>query len=500
MLLSTHLPALQVLVPLLAALVCFLAGRGAWHIATFSSGLAFTISLALCADTLSQNTLIYRFGGWPSPIGIEYHVDTVSALIALIISGASIATLLYARHSLTQELSSRAQPYFYTLFCLCSAGLLGVVTTGDLFNAFVFLEIASLASYGLVAMGGINDRRAYSSAFNYLIMGSVGATFFVIGIGFLYQSTGTLNMLDMAMRLRTVPEIAAIDMGLAFIVSGLLLKAAAFPLHMWLPGAYAYAPSATTIFLAASSSKASLYFLINILFSIFGKEFIYQHLFFDTLILPLALGGVIFASIAALQQNDLKHLLAYSSIAQIGYILIGFGIHNLDGLQAAFLHTFNHALMKSALFMAAGCMLFATGCRITIQEMNGLGRRMPWTAGFFTLAAISLAGLPPTAGFISKWQLVSAAAHAGSIGLAFLILLSSVITLVYVGRLVDALYFKPPQHKKPLRPLPFLMMAPLACLALANLYFGLDPSFILKISGDAADILFTSPPPSMTTP
>ena len=366
------------------------------------------------------------------------------------------------------------------------------MTTGDLFNAFVFLEIASLASYSLVAMGGPNDRRAYTSAFNYLVMGSVGATFFVIGIGFLYQSTGTLNMLDMATRIRGG---AAPDISLAFMVSGLLLKAAAFPLHMWLPGAYAYAPFTASTFLAATASKAALYFLVNILFAVFGKNFIYQHLFFDSLILPLALGGVIFASVAALQQTDLKLLLAYSSIAQMGYILVGFGIETHAGLQAALLHTFNHALMKSALFMAAGCMFFAIGRRITLAEMSGLGRQMPAITAFFTLAALSLAGLPPTAGFISKWQLASAALD-NSIALAALILLSSLLTLLYVARLLEVLYFRPSQHKT-LRPVPLMMMTPLGLLAFANLYFGIDATFILNLTGHAADILL-NPPPATT--
>src|SRR5690606_2589495 len=201
-------------------------------------------------------------------------------------------------------------------------GLLGVTITGDAFNVFVFLEISALSTYALVAAGAWTNRRALTAAYNYLIMGTVGATFYVIGIGMLYMVTGTLNMADLATRIAAHGNSSTVQMGFVFILVGIGLKLAMFPLHLWLPNAYSYAPSAVTVFLAATATKVAVYVLLPFMSSVFGFDSEFQASTLRLLVLPLAIIAMFAASIVAIFQHALKRMLAYSSIAQIGYILL----------------------------------------------------------------------------------------------------------------------------------------------------------------------------------
>lgn len=486
---GANLPALQVVLPLLGAGIALLVGRPrlSWGVALLTSAAAFAISAALLGQVLSGGTISYALGGWEPPWGIEYRVDALSAFILFLIGLIGVVVTPYALVSVEKEIAAPRIPFFYSAWLLALAGLLGIVITGDLFNVFVFLEISSLAAYALIAMG--SDRRALSSAFRYLIIGSVGATFIVIGIGYLYVMTGTLNMADLATRLPLVEEQRPIIVGFGFLAVGICLKLALFPLHLWLPNAYTYAPSAVTAFIAATYTKVAVYMLLRVFFTVFGFEFSFELMRLDLVVLPLALVGIVTMSLVAVFQVDVKRLLAYSSVAQIGYMILGISFGSATGLTGATLHMFNHALMKGALFMAVGCMVYQLGSS-RIQELAGMGRRMPFTMAAFTIGGLSLIGVPFTVGFISKWYLVLAAFERGWWPVAGLVVLTSLVAVVYIWRVVEVIYFRPAAPGRvEVREAPLALLIPTWALVLANLYFGIDARLTSKAAIQAAAAL-----------
>ena len=366
---------------------------------------------------------------------------------------------------------------------------MGVVITGDVFNVFVFLEISSLASYVLISLGSHRDKRALTSAFNYLIIGTIGATFFVIGIGLLYMVTGTLNMIDMAGLLEGKSSSSTVRSAFAFIIVGVGLKLAIYPLHIWLPKAYTFAPSFITAFLAATATKVAIYILLRFMFTIFRPSFLEELNVLNFVILPLSIAAMIIASLIAIFQKDFKGLLAYSSIAQVGYILLGISIMSESGLTAAIIHLFNHALVKGALFMAVGC-IFLRLESVRLEDMAGIGKRMPLTMACFLIAGLGLIGVPLTAGFISKWYLVLAAFQNDMWYVAGLILASSLLAVIYVWRVVEVAYFKPvPPGVGEIAEAPVSMLVPLCILTGASVYFGIDATRTLDIASEAANFL-----------
>ena len=400
----------SVLAPLIAAPVCaLLPGRAAPWLLAFLSALTSLLISAIALPLLWQGEVSYPFGNWPPPIGIEYRIDAANGLVALLVSAVATFVLPWARTINNFEIPER-QGIFYALFLLAFAGLMGITLTGDAFNVFVFLEISSLSTYALVAHGW--DRRALVASFRYLIMGTVGATFLLIGIGFLYMMTGTLNMADLAERLPEVRDTTAVRAALAFIIVGLGLKLALFPLHLWLPNAYAYAPNFITTFLAATATKVALYVMLRFVFTVFGHDYSFFALPLTGVLLALAIAGMFAGSWVALFERNLKRMLAYSSVAQVGYMVLGIALATSAGLTAGILHLFNHALMKGALFMALGTLFWRVGS-VRIDHLAGIGREMPWTMTAFALAGLSLIGVPLTAGFISKWYLIIAVMDAG---------------------------------------------------------------------------------------
>ena len=365
---------------------------------------------------------------------------------------------------------------------------MGIVITGDAFNAFVFLEISSLSTYVLVALGAHRDRRALTASYTYLVMGSIGATFFVIGIGLVYMMTGTLNMADLAARLQGLEHNRTVLVAFAFIVTGLGLKLALFPLHLWLPNAYAFAPSSVTAFLAATATKAAVYLMLRFLFTIFGTDYSLLGLTLTYLFTPLALAAMFAASTVAVFQVDIKRMLAYSSIAQIGYMILGMSFASVTGLAATMIHLFNHALIKGALFMAVGAIVLRRGSA-TIDSVRGLGRKMPWTMGAFVAGGLSLIGMPLTAGFISKWYLVAAAIQSGRWPIAVLIVASSLIAVIYIWRVVEAAYMDQVRDDRPVHEAPLSMLIPTYVLIGANFYFGIDANLTSEIAFRAARVL-----------
>jgi len=487
---TEHLPALQVVVPLLAAVVVMLLVRWprvAWATTTAAAWLTLAIALGLLRQVLAEGTVHYAHGGWEPPWGIEYRIDAVNAFVLLIVAGVSALVMPFARLSVQREVPHARIAWFYSAFLLANGGLLGIAITGDAFNIFVFFEISAIASYALIAMG--RDRRALLSSFQYLVMGTIGTTFLLIGIGFLYVMTGTLNLYDLAQRLPAVTDTATIRTAFAFLSVGICLKLALFPLHLWLPNAYTYAPSMVTVFLSATATKVAIYVLLRFFCSVFGVEFSFGELPMGYVLMPLALLGMVLPSLVAVVQTDVKRLLAYSSVAQVGYIILGISFATTLGLTAAVLHLFNHAVTKAALFMAVGCIVYRTG-GAGIDRMAGIAREMPWTLAAFVIGGLSLIGVPLTAGFVTKWHLVLAALDSGLWPVAMVLLATSLIAVVYVWKVVEVAWLQPrPAGAARLREAPAGLLIPTWTLALASLYFGIHTDFTVGMASRAATIL-----------
>ncbi len=497
--LAAHLPALQVVVPLLSAPLAVLVRRSgaAFAVVTAAAWAAFATAILLWLQVDAEGVISYHIGNWAPPWGIEYRVDRLSSFVLVLVAGMAAVVLPYSRASIEREIPAESHYLFYAMIGLCFTGLLGITITGDAFNLFVFLEIASLSTYVLIALG--RDRRALSAAFQYLIIGSIGATFIVIGIGFLYLMTGTLNLADMAQRLAKVDSPRPILVALAFLTVGISLKAAVFPLHQWLPNAYTYAPSAVSAFLAATATKVSLYALIRFYFSVFGESFVFATLPLAQILLVLSLLAMFAANFVAIFQTDVKRLFAYSSVGQIGYITLGLSFDSAQGLAAAIMHLVNHGVAKGAIFLLLGGIVAAMTTRpgevpaLTFDRVNGLARQMPISCFAIVIGGLSLIGVPGTAGFISKWQLILAAMEKGEWWIVGAIVISSVLALAYVWRFVEAAYFRSAQAGSAVRgEAPLSLLLPSALLIGVTLWLGFDTSFTVDSALQAAGQLIGS--------
>jgi multicomponent Na+:H+ antiporter subunit D len=486
---TVHFPILQVVLPLLAAPLMVLGrrGRATWAIMVAVTAAVLAMALWLFVETRTGEVVSYAIGNWPPPWGIEYRIDAANAYVIVLVALMGLVVAIYSAASIGADIPADQHYLYYSLFALCLAGLLGMAATGDAFNLFVFLEIASLSTYVLIALG--RDRRALVAAYQYLITGTIGATFIVIGVGLVYLETGTLNLADMATRLPGVSDQRSVQAALAFLTVGVSLKLALFPLHLWLPNAYTYAPSAVAAFLAATATKVSVYVLLRLYYSVFGPTGVLDDLSVGPILIALSIAAIFFASILAIFQPDVKRMFAYSSVAQIGYITLGVGMASETGLIAALVHLFNHALTKGGLFLLLGCIALRLG-GTGFDRIAGIGRVMPLTSFGIVLGGLSLIGVPATAGFVSKWYLVMAAIEEGAWWLAALVVASSLLAVVYVWRFVEAAYFRAPSAE-----LAALKEAPVSMLALAWLmiaaciYFGLDTALTLGGAADAAAAL-----------
>lgn len=476
----TNLAALQVFLPILAAPLCIIVsrfGRFAWLLTLTVSWMV----AAMCIVTFEQvyttgNPVHYYMGGWAPPFGIEYRIDLLSAAMLVLVSCIAAVVVPYMQISAHEEIIRERLPYFYAAFLMCLAGLLGIISTNDAFNLYVFLEISSLASYALIAMG--RDRRALAASFQYLVLGTIGATFILIGIGYLYLMTGTLNISDLAERIETIQHTRPVLAAFAFLAVGLCMKVALYPLHMWLPNAYAYAPSSVSAFLAAVATKVGVYAVLRFFYTLFGYDYSFSGMHLALIFVALAIPAMLIGSLVAVFQNNLKRMLAFSSIAQIGYITLGIGLATPLGLSAGIIHIINHAVIKCALFLALGCLALRLNGKISLDAVRGMGRHMPFTSLAFVIAGLGLVGVPLTGGFISKWYLLTATFDGGWWVISGVIVVSSLLALVYIWRVVEALYFG--HHREEFDQVveaPASMVIPLWIMAGAVIWLGVDTRF-----------------------
>ncbi|MDY6952049.1 MAG: monovalent cation/H+ antiporter subunit D family protein [Thermodesulfobacteriota bacterium] len=479
---SQQYPALLVIVPLLSALVISAAGwvnkRLCFPIAVAALAVAAYSSIGLLFRVLEEGAIVYRLGGWDPPMGIAYYVDHLNGLVLVVVSVVAFLNLIASKKSIELELPDKTAP-FYALYVLQVTGLLGIVATGDAFNLYVLLEITALSGYAMLAMG---KDRAQLSTLNYLYMGTIGACFYLLGVGYLYIVTGSLNMVDIANILPSLYESKAVLGAFIICLVGVWVKMAFFPLHAWLPNAYTHGPSAASSLIAPLVTKVMIYVMIRLMLTVFTPEFAFGNLTISQPIVWLAVAAIFMGAILALAERDLKKMLTYIIVAEVGYMVGGAWLGNRAGMTGAILHIVNDALMTLCVFLVVANIAYKLK-GYAFDDLKGLVRKMPFTMGALVIGALSIIGVPPTCGFFSKWYLISGAIQAGQYAFMVALLFSSLVNVVLFFRIIEICYYEPfgdgHGHEHPVEPMaeaPLSMLVPLfvvaAGLVLVGLYTG----------------------------
>ncbi len=459
---------------------------------------ATTIALMLTAYNyylvfyVAKRPIAYPFGGWPPPIGIVYEVDALSAYFGVFIAAVMLMISLYSVWYLR---GVSGYEWYYTMLLGLEAGMIGCVYTGDAFNLFVMLEVLSVAAYGLVIFYRMSHE-AIEAGIKYSLIGAVATTIYFIALVFIYGSFGTLNMADIAYKSRGGGEFPfsymvvgnihlASAIALALSMWAFTFKAAVVPNHFWLPDAHPAAPTPVSAALSGLVVKVGIYAIIRFLYTIYGLDSLHTianvvSIVMKLLIILGALSALI-ASALMVVQNDIKRLIAYSTIMHVGLIVISMSIGTKLGIEAALYHTVNHGIGKALLFMSAGVLIRVAGSR-NIDEMSGVGRYMPLTSFTLTLAVLSLEGLPPLAGFFSKLLLYEAFIDSGLAIMAVVLVVSSTFALLAYIKLLYGAYFKLPTKELGRVRESWTYLMPLAVLAALLVVLGVcAPIFVDEV-------------------
>lgn len=472
--------------PLISAFLIPILGKIykplAWIVCTVVSFVLFILALYGIAVTQQIPMIVYKMGNWPPPLGIVMTFDSFSAFMVLVISIIVFAGSLFSLRYMSRY---TGEWKFYTLFMLITAGMMGVSITGDLFNMFVFLEIAAISSYALVAFGV--DAEELEASFKYMVMGEIGGLTFLLAIALIYAKTSTLNLADISNSLQVMGHTPFFWMVLGMMLFAFSIKAALVPFHSWLPDAHPAAPAPISSLLSGIFIKVlGIYTTARIVFNVFGLTRANDPQFFNVLI-GLGLLSIIFAGLTALSQKDYKRLLGFSSVSQIGYIMLGFGIGNYYGVTGAIFFILAHALAKGLLFLTAGSVVHVTGTR-DLNKLAGLGERMPTTAWSFRFGGLSLVGIPPLVGFWAKFYIISGIIKAGFIWVALVAILLSVLTLAYLLKIENNVFMKKGQIDA--KEAPFTMRIAMVFLVVLIVILGIGFQPIINfIVGPAAHAL-----------
>jgi len=427
---SVPLP-IFIAIPLIAAFVLPVFGRKGKNAATLLANLATVLLLVLAIASIGQSR-VYEIGKWSIPLGINLVLDGLSCLLLLTIGVVSAAAMLFSARYMEQY---TAKAKYLSLFMLMVAGMNGVVLSGDIFNLFVFLEIASIASYALVGFGC--EHEELEASFKYMVLGSIASIFILFGVALVYGNTASLNMAYIAKAIQSSGLNPGLTFALGLFIVGFGLKAALIPFHAWLPDAHPSAPAPISAMLSGVLIKVlGVYALARVLFNIFGVT-----IQVSWLLIVLGLLSMVAGAFLAIGQWDFKRLLAYSSISQVGYVVLGIGLGSLIiargqdlalaslAILGGLFHLVNHAVYKSLLFLTSGSVQMSTGTR-QLKQMGGLAEKMPVTRAACTVASASIVGIPPFSGFWSKLILVVVAIQAGFYWVAAIIVFVSLCTLI----------------------------------------------------------------------
>ena len=449
---------LIILLPLLGAMSCFLWPRHATLLGLLTSlAIVFGVT-GLSLQVIEQGTQRYMLGGWGAPLGIDLYVDGLSLLMLIITAMVGLGISIYSIH----YFKSNKSLFFWPLWMFLWTALNALFLAADIFNLYVTLELLGLAAVALVALAG--SAEAVTAAMRYLLVNLLASLFYLLGVALLYHSFGTVDIATLAVRIEPIPAVWA-AMGL--ITSGLLLKTALFPLHFWLPPAHSSAPAPVSALLSALVVKASFYILLRLWLEVFpiASDSLGE------LLCLLGAAAVLWGSLQALRQTRLNMLIAYSTIAQLGYLFLAFPLATTMAWKGALYLLLSHALAKAAMFMAAGNILHFGG-HDRIADLDRVAQRLPLTLSAFALAGVSIMGLPPSGGFIAKWLLLDAALRAGQWWWAIILILGGLMVAAYIFKVVGYAFTQaelPQQARK----VPISMELTALALALAAILSGL---------------------------
>ncbi|MDB3957906.1 proton-conducting transporter membrane subunit [Opitutales bacterium] len=437
-----------VLFPLFGAVACALGGALSKKICYPVSVLSMLATVWVSVDTLFQaiespvHEVSYILGGWsldlfPRGVGIEFRADLLGALIALVVTGVGLIVALYSKVPVQRETPGK-EPMYYGLFLLQISGLAGIALTGDAFNLYVLIEVAALTGYGLIALG---TNRAAAATFNYIILGTIGASFYLLGVGYLYLKTGTLNMVGIreVLEAHGLFDSPAMQVAFVLVLLGILIKMAFFPFHAWLPNAYCHAPTTTSCLLAPLVTKVMIYVMIRMVLTVFGVKFSFESTWWTEFLPWLVVVAIVCAAVMALAQREIKRMLAYLIVAEVGYMVGGVWIYNYYGLIGSVFHIISDACMTLCLFLGAGIIL--EKCKTThFNGLRGLFAKMPLTMIGFFIGGFSIIGLPPTCGFFSKWYLITGGMVSGRWEYMITLMFSTMVMVVLFFRLIERIH------------------------------------------------------------
>jgi multicomponent Na+:H+ antiporter subunit D len=479
-----------ILVPLGTAFLLPVVGRFARQQRATFCILSLVATLALLSNlagpVFSGQIIVYWMSSWTPrsglAIGISLSIDAWGLLIAFVVTVVGLLTMVYSMAYMRRQ---TGQGPYYVLVMLLVTALIGFSLSGDLFNQFVWLEVFSVAAFALTGFH-VERREAVEAAFKYLITNSIAAFFIAIGLTLLYMQTGALNLAQIARDFQPTPA-GLVAIGL--LVAGYATKAALVPWHFWLPDAHSVAPSPISALFSGALIKVGIYAVARSALTLFPFR---QGSAVQMGLLMVAAITMLVGGLQMIQQQRLKRILAFSSVSQMGYIILGIGLGTPLGLAAAALHTIHHALVKSALFMGAGAVQWRTDIH-ALDEGGGLARQMPVTFALMGIGTLSLAGMPLLSGFASKMLLEDAAARAGFPVLTWVAVLSSVLTLAGMLRLLRRV-FGPRRAPEPLpevREAPLLFLLPMLALIAGSILVGLFPAWITNhVAAPAGDALY----------
>jgi len=397
-----------------------------------SVGILVAVGVAVAVSGLGwqvteYGTQSYRVGGWGAPLGIDLYADGLSLLMLMVTAVVCLAISIYSTGYFNRAYFKRSRAiYFWPLWMFLWAALNALFLSADIFNLYITLELLGLSSVALVALAGGAD--ALTSAMRYLLVSLLGSLFYLLGVALLYHSFGSVDIFILSQQMKPLPAVWA-AMGL--ITAGLLLKTALFPLHFWLPPAHANAPTPVSALLSALVVKAPFYILVRLWLEIFPVS----EPAAGQLLALLGSIAIVWGGIQALRQTRLKMLIAYSTVAQIGYLFMAFPLGSIIAWKGVFFLLLSHALAKTALFMSAGNILHFGG-HDRIKDFDQLVQYQPLTTAAFALAGISIIGLPPSGGFIAKWLLLNAAIQSGQWWLVIVMILGSLLAAAYIFKVI----------------------------------------------------------------
>ena len=487
-----NLPALIVVVPLFGTYLTLMLGvkhrKSSSKIALVSTGLLVVFTGFLAAMVAKNGEVFYHFGGWNPPWGIEFVIDRISAFFLLIVSSIGFLIVVFGSGTLESEVKPKIIHYYYALFLVLIASLIAISASNDIFNIYVFLEISSVAAAALVAVQG--NKLSIEASVKYLILSTLGSGAFLFAIANIYMVTGHLNLSFIASKLPEAISLYPLNVlaSLGLVLVGLTIKAALYPLHVWLPDAHGSAPTTSSAILSGLVVKVYIIVFIKIIFRVLPPEYLNKVPLEFSLLLMSTL-GIFIGSILAMRQKDIKKMLAYSTVAQVGYIFLGIGLLTYNGLIGSLLHILNHAIMKSMLFLSAGIIIKLTGRR-RVDSLNGIGRVYPLPMIAFSLGALSMVGIPPLNGFVSKWYLGLGALDGGQVFYVIVLLVSSFLNGLYYLPIVIRAFFGPDSGIQKPESLSVGVSLSLIILSVSTVFFGFFSSIPLEYLAPAVSALF----------